>query len=44
MGNIGFSVLKQLDKLKSDLRVIAIDSELPDYLEDYLNQYVNGTL
>ena len=38
IGNIGFSILKQLNSLNDNLEIIAIARRFPTYLEDYSSQ------
>ena len=38
IGNIGFSILKQLNNLNNDLEIIAIARRFPTYLKDYSSQ------
>jgi short-subunit dehydrogenase len=38
IGNLGFSLIKQLNKIQNNLKIVAVDKKFPDYLENYLNQ------
>ena len=38
IGNIGFSILKQLNNVNDNLEIIVIARRFPAYLEDYSSQ------
>ena len=38
IGNIGFSIIKQLNNITNNIEIIAIDKRFPSYLEEYLSK------